>query len=93
MFIDKTVDAFLLSNKTLIKNFLVFLIILPFIPTNLFGLNLKRTLSPVTDPIQRFTKHHLVRLLLFFLLLWACCWKRDMMLFVLIVLLMCCWTM
>ena len=88
MFIDKTVDAFLLSNKTLIKNLLVFLIVLKFVPTNLFGLNLNRTLSPVTGPIQRFMNHHLVKLVLFFLLLWACCWKRDMMLFVLLVLLM-----
>ena len=88
MLIDRTVDAFLLSNKTLIKNFIVFLIVLKFIPTNLFGFNLNRTLSPVTGPIQRFMSHHLVRLVLFFLLLWACCVKRDMMLFVLIVLLM-----
>ena len=88
MFIDKTVDAFLLSNKTLIKNLLVFLIVLKFVPTNLFGFNLNRTLSPVTGPIQRFMSHHLVRLVLFALLLWACCWKRDMMLFVLLVLLM-----
>ena len=88
MFIDKTVDAFLLSNKTLIKNFLVLLIVIKFIPTNLFGFNLNRTLAPVTGPIQRFMGHHLVRLVLFFLLLWACCWKRDMMLFVLLVLLM-----
>ena len=88
MLIDRTVDAFLLSNKTLIKNFIVFLIVLKFIPTNLFGFNLNRTLSPVTGPIQRFMSHHLVRLVLFFLLLWACCWKRDMMLFVLLVLLM-----
>ena len=88
MFIDKTVDAFLLSNKTLIKNLLVFLIVLKFVPTNLFGFNLNRTLSPVTSPIQRFMRHNLVRLVLFFLLLWACCWKRDMMLFVLLVLLM-----
>ena len=71
MFIDKTVDAFLLSNKTLIKNFLVFLIVIKFIPTNLFGFNLNRTLGPVTGPIQRFMSHHLVRLVLFFLLLWA----------------------
>ena len=88
MIIDRTVDAFLLSNKTLIKNFIIFLIVLRFVPTNLFGFNLNRTLSPVTGPIQRFMRHHLVRLVLFFLLLWACCWKRDMMLFVLLVLLM-----
>lgn len=88
MFIDKTVDAFLLSNKTLIKNFLIFLIVLKFVPTNLFGFNLNNTISPITGPIQRFMNHHLVRLTLFFLLLWACCWKKDMMLFVLLVLLM-----
>ena len=44
MFIDKTVDAFLLSNKTLIKNLLVFLIVLKFVPTNLFGLKEKLNL-------------------------------------------------
>ena len=88
MLLDKTVDAFLLSNKTLIKNFIIFLIVLKFVPTNLFGFNLNNTISPITGPIQRFMNHHLVRLVLFFLLLWACCWKRDMMLFVLLVLLM-----
>ena len=69
MFIDKTVDAFLLSNKTLIKNFLIFLIVLKFVPTNLFGFNLNNTISPITGPIQRFMNHHLVRLVLFFLTL------------------------
>ena len=88
MIIDKTIDAFLLSNKTLIKNFLVLLIVLKFIPTNILGFNLNRIISPVTGPLQRFMNHHIVKLVLFFLLLWACCWKRDMMLFVLLVLLM-----
>ena len=88
MILDKTVDAFLLSNKTLIKNFIIFLIVVKFVPTNLFGFNLNKFISPVTRPIQNFMNHHLVRLVLFFLLLWACCWKRDMMLFVLLVLLM-----
>lgn len=88
MIIDKTVDAFLLSNKTLIKNFIIFLIVLKFAPTNIFGFNLNSTISPITRPIQNFMNHHLVRLVLFFLLIYACCMKRDMMLFVLLVLLM-----
>ena len=88
MQIDKTVNAFLLSQNTLIKNFLVFLIVLRFLPTDILGYNLRRGLSPITSKIRSFMNNNIIRLILFLLLLWACCWKRDMMLVVLLALIM-----
>ncbi len=74
------------SNRRFIEGFLVFFIVLEFLPRNLFGMNLKSNVKGVVKPVTDLFRNDVFSFVLLLVLLWSCCVKKDLEIFMLVVL-------
>ena len=76
------------SNKKIIQQFLLVLILLQFAPFEVLGptinSKLQSVLSPVMRPITNLMSNVYMRTLVFIVLLWSCCVAKDMNTFFLV---------
>tara|TARA_B100000674_G_C37158344_1_gene609713 strand:- start:15 stop:365 length:351 start_codon:yes stop_codon:yes gene_type:complete len=76
------------ANKRNIELFMVAIIVVEYLPHDIFGIQFKKMLKPLMDPIKRLIRHPFVHLFLFVCLIYSCCIKRDMNLFLLLTIFM-----
>ena len=74
------------SNRRFIEGFLIFFIVLEFLPRNLFGMNLKSNVKGVVKPVTDLFQNDIFSFALLLVLLWSCCVKKDLEMFMLVVL-------
>ena len=74
------------SNRTLIEGFLVFFIVVHFLPKSLLGVGIKGPVVNIARPVINLFRNDMFLFLMFVVMIYACCIKRDMNLFVLLVL-------
>tara|TARA_R110002073_G_scaffold157747_1_gene313171 strand:+ start:276 stop:605 length:330 start_codon:yes stop_codon:yes gene_type:complete len=74
------------SNRTIIEGFLVFFIVVHFLPRSILGVGIKGPVVNVVRPVINIFRNDMFLFLMLVILLYACCIKKDMNLFMLLVL-------
>ncbi len=83
-----TVSGLVRSNKKWIEYLVIAVIVLEFLPSQAFGVEIKSKIDSVVRPFTDLVKHQWVQLLLFLVLVWSCCVLSDTNLFVLLSIMM-----
>ena len=74
------------SNRRYIEGFLIFFIVVHFLPRSLMGVSIKAPVVNVVRPVTDFFRNDIFLFVLLIVMLYACCIRKDMNLFMLLVL-------
>ena len=77
------VNSLISSNKSLLHNVLIFMIVIEHFPLKSDFPQLFNTVKPLLDLLNNIFNMGIVKFVLFVILLWTCCIKKDMNTFLL----------
>ena len=88
MNVVNSVSGMIRTNKKYIEYLVIAIILLEFLPSQAFGVEIKSKIDSVVRPFTDLVRHQFVRLALFLLLVFSCCVISDTNLFVLLAIMM-----